>query len=98
VAVSSHTGTLVDQAAMATAMFKKAGVVEFHDSAEMIKTAVAMSLQPIPRAAISASSPIPVDRGSRRWIQAVDDGLVLSTWSEAGRNGSRRACTRGQSR
>ena len=30
---------------MATAMFKKAGVVEFHDSEQMIKTGVALSTQ-----------------------------------------------------
>ena len=41
VAVSSHTGTLVDQAAMATAMFRKAGVLEFHDTERMIKALLA---------------------------------------------------------
>src|SRR5512144_850062 len=49
VAVSSHTGTLVDQAAMARAMFRKAGVVAFDDSAQMVKTAIALSSQRPPK-------------------------------------------------
>ncbi len=49
VAVSSHTGTLVDQARMASAMYQKAGVVEFHDTDEMIKAAIAFSTQESPR-------------------------------------------------
>ncbi len=52
VAVSSHTGTLVDQAAMATAMYRKAGVVEFHDTHQMVKTAIAMSTQDPPQLAV----------------------------------------------
>ena len=82
VAVSSHTGTLVDQAAMATAMYRKAGVVEFHDSAEMIKTAIAMSSQDPPpgnRIGIITNTGGP-------GIQAVDhsvgNGLALAKWSE----------------
>ncbi len=82
VAVSSHTGTLVDQAAMATAMYRKAGVVEFHDSAQMIKTAIAMSTQEPPpgkRIGIITNTGGP-------GIQAVDhsvgNGLTLAKWSE----------------
>jgi len=82
VAVSSHTGTLVDQAAMATAMYRKAGVVEFHDSAEMIKTAIALSSQdppPGPRIGIITNTGGP-------GIQAVDhsvgNGLELAKWSK----------------
>ena len=85
VAVSSHTGTLVDQAAMAEAMFKKAGVVGFADSAEMIKTAITMSMQPTPqgrRIGIITNTGGP-------GIQAVDtsvtSGLTLAKWSDAGR-------------
>lgn len=85
VAVSSHTGTLVDQAAMAEAMFKKAGVVGFADSAEMIKTAIAMSQQPIPkgkRIGIITNTGGP---GIQAVDQSVASGLTLATWSDAGR-------------
>jgi len=82
VAVSSHTGSLVDQAAMATAMYRKAGVVEFHDSAEMIKTAIAMSSQdPPPGNCIGI-----ITNTGGPGIQAVDhsvgNGLSLAKWSE----------------
>ncbi|MEW6367098.1 MAG: acetate--CoA ligase family protein [Acidobacteriota bacterium] len=85
VAVSSHTGTLVDQAAMATAMFKKAGVVELHDSDEMIKAAIALSCQPVPkgrRIGIITNTGGP---GIQAVDESVDNGLVLAKWSEAGR-------------
>ncbi len=85
VAVSSHTGTLVDQAAMAAAMFKKAGVVPFVDSDEMIKTAIAMSMQPIPkgnRIGIITNTGGP---GIQAVDTAVDCGLDLARWSDAGR-------------
>lgn len=85
VAVSSHTGTLVDQAAMAKALFQKAGVVDFVDSDEMIKTAIAMSMQPIPkgkRIGIITNTGGP---GIQAVDTSVDNGLELSRWSEAGR-------------
>ncbi len=85
VAVSSHTGTLVNQAAMATAMFRKAGVVEFHDTHEMIKAAIALSMQPTP----SGNRIGIVTNTGGPGIQAVDEsvtqGLELAKWSEAGR-------------
>lgn len=85
VAVSSHTGTLVDQAAMATAMFKKAGVVEFHDSDEMVKAAIALSCQPVPkgkRIGIITNTGGP---GIQVVDESVDQGLVLAKWSDEGR-------------
>jgi acetyltransferase len=84
-AVSSHTGALVDQAAMAEAMYRKAGVVAFSDTHQMIKAAIALSTQQAPpgnRLAIITNTGGP-------GIQAVDEaiagGLKLATWSEAGR-------------
>lgn len=85
VAVSSHTGSLVDQAAMARAIYKKAGVVEFVDTATMIKTAVAMSMQPIPkgpRIGIITNTGGP---GVQAVDTAVDDGLVLAKWTDQGK-------------
>jgi len=85
VAVSSHTGTLIDQAAMATAMFKKAGVVEFHDSEQMIKTGIALSTQDPPpgnRIGMVTNTGGP---GIQMVDEAVDKGLELAKWSEAGR-------------
>ena len=84
-AVSSHTGTLVNQATMASVMYKKAGVVEFHDSEQMIKCAAALSMQDPPpgnRVGIITNTGGP-------GIQAVDmsvaSGLKLATWSAEGK-------------
>lgn len=86
VAVSSHTGTLVDQAAMATAMFERAGVVEFHDTDEMVKAAIAFSTQEPPagdRIGIITNTGGP---GIQAVDESVDRGLVLATWSAEGRS------------
>ncbi|MBM4116694.1 hypothetical protein FJ251_02995 [bacterium] len=85
VAVSSHTGTLVDQAAMATAMFAKAGVVEFHDSEQMIKAAIAMSTQDPPRGKRIGMVTNTGGPGIQMVDEAVSHGLELARWSEAGR-------------
>ncbi|MBU1074096.1 acetate--CoA ligase family protein, partial [bacterium] len=84
VAVSSHTGTLVNQATMAEAMYRKAGVVQFTDTHRMVKAAIAMSTQDPPpgnRIGIITNTGGP-------GIQAVDEsvsrGLELARWSEAG--------------
>jgi len=85
VAVSSHTGTLVDQGAMATALFRKAGVVQFHDSEQMIKTGVTLSTQTPPtgnRIGMITNTGGP---GIQMVDEAVDHGLVLSKWSDAGK-------------
>jgi acyl-CoA synthetase (NDP forming) len=85
VAVSSHTGTLVDQAAMATAMFAKAGVVEFHDTDEMVKAAIAFSTQEPPRGRRIGIITNTGGPGIQAVDESVDQGLVLATWSEEGR-------------
>ncbi len=85
VAVSSHTGTLVDQAAMATALFKKAGVVEFHDSDEMIKAGIALSMQPAPRGRRIGIITNTGGPGIQAVDESVDQGLTLATWSAAGK-------------
>jgi acetyltransferase len=85
VAVSSHTGTLVDQAAMATAMYRKAGVVEFNDTHQMIKTAIAMSSQDAPtgnRIGIITNTGGP---GIQAVDESIEKGLTLATWSDAGK-------------
>ncbi|MFH1754122.1 MAG: acetate--CoA ligase family protein, partial [Candidatus Latescibacterota bacterium] len=85
VAVSSHTGTLVDQAAMATAMYRKAGVVEFNDTHQMIKTAIAMSTQDPPkgkRIGIITNTGGP---GIQAVDESIDKGLTLAKWSDAGK-------------
>lgn len=84
VAVSSHTGTLVDQAAMATAMFRHAGVVEFHDTMEMIQTAIALSTQDPPRGNRIGIITNTGGPGIQAVDESVDRGLVLAKWSEAG--------------
>ncbi len=85
VAVSSHTGTLVDQAAMATAMYRKAGVVEFHDTHRMIKAAIALSVQEPPRGRRIGIITNTGGPGIQAVDEAIDQGLTLATWSEAGK-------------
>jgi acetyltransferase len=85
VAVSSHTGTLVDQARMASAMYQKAGVVEFHDTHQMIKAAIAFSTQEPPRGRRIAMITNTGGPGIQAVDEAVDRGLELATWSEEGR-------------
>ncbi|MDD5309257.1 MAG: acetate--CoA ligase family protein [Deltaproteobacteria bacterium] len=85
VAVCSHTGSLVDQGVMATAMFRKAGVLEFRDTDEMIKTAIAMSSQePPPGRRLGL-----VTNTGGPGVQAVDEaitrGLKLAVWSDEGK-------------
>jgi len=85
VAVSSHTGALVDQVAMTQAMFRRAGVLGFSDTDEMIKTAIAMSSQNPPpgrRVAIITNTGGP---GVQAVDESIDRGLVLATWSDAAR-------------
>jgi acetyltransferase len=85
VAVSSHTGTLVDQAAMASAMYRKAGVVEFHDTDEMVKAAIAFSTQDPPRGSRIGIITNTGGPGIQAVDESVDQGLELATWSEEGR-------------
>lgn len=84
-AVSSHTGMLVDQVGMATAMFTKAGVVEFRDTHQMIQAAIAMATQPV-----SAGTRIGIitNTGGPGIVavdEAIEQGLVLATWSDQGK-------------
>ncbi len=84
-AVSSHTGALVDQAAMAEAMYRKAGVVPFGDTHAMIKAAIALSTQEAPagnRLGLITNTGGP---GIQAVDEAIGSGLVLAQWSEAGR-------------
>jgi acetate---CoA ligase (ADP-forming) len=84
VAVSSHTGTLVDQATMARAMFKKAGVLQFLDTHQMIKAATAFSSQNPPpgnRIGIITNTGGP---GIQAVDEAVSSGLTLAKWSQEG--------------
>jgi len=85
VAVSSHTGTLVDQARMASAMYDKAGVVEFRDTHQMIKAAIAFSTQEAPkgnRIGIITNTGGP---GIQAVDESIDQDLELAVWSENGR-------------
>lgn len=48
-AVASHTGRLVEQEAIADAMFRKGGVLRFDSQEDMINAAIAFSNQPVPK-------------------------------------------------
>ena len=49
VAVSSHTGSLLNQDTMTDAIFEKAGVLRFFDQDDMCKAAIAFAHQPAPK-------------------------------------------------
>jgi len=85
VAVSSHTGTLVDQAAMATAMFRKAGVLEFHDTETMVKAAVAFSMQEPPTGKRIGMITNTGGPGIQAVDESVDSGLEIAVWSPEGK-------------
>ncbi len=85
IAVSSHTGSLIDQGAMTAAMYKKAGVVAFTDADEMIKAAIAFSQQDPPdgtRIGLITNTGGP---GIAAVDEAINQGLSLARWSEAGK-------------
>ncbi len=85
VAVSSHTGALVDQALMAQAMYRKAGVVQFTDTHRMIKAAIAMSTQEPPRGDRIGIITNTGGPGIQAVDEAVGSGLQLAKWSEEGK-------------
>jgi len=85
VAVSSHTGALVDQVALARAMYRKAGVVQFTDTHRMIKTAIAMSTQEAPTGKKIGLITNTGGPGIQAVDEAVDLGLELATWSAKGK-------------
>jgi len=85
VAVSSHTGSLIDQNAMTRAMYKKAGVVEFTDSDQMIKAAIALSTQDAPRGKRIGLITNTGGPGIQAVDTAISEGLELATWSDTGK-------------
>ncbi len=85
VAVSSHTGALVDQAALARAMYRKAGVVQFTDTHRMIKTAIAMSTQDAPTGKKIGMITNTGGPGIQAVDEAIDLGLELAAWSDKGK-------------
>ncbi len=64
---------------------EKAGVVEFHDTDEMIKAAIAFSTQEPPRGKRIGMITNTGGPGIQAVDEAVDHGLELATWSEKGR-------------
>ena len=70
---------------MASAMYQKAGVVEFHDTDEMIKAAIAFSTQEPPRGRRIGIITNTGGPGIQAVDESVDHGLELATWSEEGR-------------
>ncbi len=66
-------------------MYRKAGVVEFHDTHQMIKAAIAFSTQEPPKGRRIGM----ITNTGGPGIQAVDEsvvqGLEIATWSEKGR-------------
>jgi len=81
-AVSSHTGSLMQQDSLTDAIFEHAGVMRFHTTEEMISTAYAFATQPVPagpRVAIVANAGGP---GIMAIDECVSNGLQLAKLSE----------------
>jgi len=81
-AVSSHTGSLMQQDSLTDAIFERAGVMRFNTTEEMISAAYAFATQPVPkgpRVAIVANAGGPA-------IMAIDEcvanGLQLAKLSD----------------
>jgi acetate---CoA ligase (ADP-forming) len=81
-AVSSHTGSLMQQDSLTEAIFERAGVMRFNTTQEMISAAYAFATQPVPkgpRVAIVANAGGPA-------IMAIDEcvanGLQLAKLSD----------------
>ena len=66
-------------------MYQKAGVVEFHDTHEMIKAAIAFSTQEPPQGRRVGMITNTGGPGIQAVDVAVNRGLELATWSETGR-------------
>ena len=77
-AVSSHTGSLMQQDSLTDAIFEHAGVMRFNTTEEMISTAYAFATQPVPagpRVAIVANAGGP---GIMAIDECVSSGLQLA--------------------
>ena len=48
-AISSHTGSLMGQDTVSDMIFEKCGIMRFSSTEQMVNTAVALSMQPLPR-------------------------------------------------
>jgi acetate---CoA ligase (ADP-forming) len=48
-AISSHTGSLMEEDTLSDAIFEKCGIIRFHSMEEMIDTAIAFATQPLPQ-------------------------------------------------
>ena len=48
-AISSHTGSLMEEDTLSDAIFEKCGVLRFHSMEQMVDAAVAFASQPLPR-------------------------------------------------
>jgi acyl-CoA synthetase (NDP forming) len=85
-AVSSHTGSLMQQDSLTDAVFERAGIVRFHTTEEMISAAYAIASQPVPagpRVAIIANAGGP---GIMAIDECVGSGLSLAQFSEETKN------------
>lgn len=48
-AISSHTGSLMEEDTLSDAIFDKCGILRFHSMEEMVDTAIAFATQPLPQ-------------------------------------------------
>lgn len=81
-AVSSHTGSMMQQDALTDAIFERAGVMRFHTAEEMISSAYAFANQPVPagpNVGIIANAGGP---GIIAIDECVMNGLSLAKFSE----------------
>jgi len=81
-AVSSHTGSLMQQDSLTDAIFERAGVMRFGTTEEMVSAAYALATQPVPagpNVGIIANAGGP---GIMAIDECVGNGLALAKFSE----------------
>jgi acetate---CoA ligase (ADP-forming) len=80
-AASTHTGTLADESALATALFKKCGVLSVDDTEALVQTATVLAAGKLPRGGRLAV----VSNTGGPAVQAVDvaieERLSLARWT-----------------
>ncbi|MBU1627547.1 acetate--CoA ligase family protein [bacterium] len=77
-AVSSHTGTLMEQDTTTDVIFKKSGVLRFQTEDDMIQAAIAFSTQPVPKGDRIAMITNTGGPGILAVDECIESGMTLS--------------------
>jgi len=89
-AVSSHTGTLMEQDTTTDVIFKKSGVIRFQTQDDMIQTAIAFSSQPTPKGKKIAMITNTGGPGILAVDECIESGMNLANLQEKTKNNLRK--------